>query len=73
MPEDRPEVALRKILNHMIAETHRHAGHADIVGELINGSVGLCERNDNTAPVDDEWWANYRERLETVAREVGRQ
>jgi hypothetical protein len=55
------------ILVHMIAETHRHAGHADIVRELIDGSVGLREGNDNMPPVDEAWWASYRERLERVA------
>ncbi len=32
---------LRWILNHMIEETARHAGHADITRELIDGSTGL--------------------------------
>jgi uncharacterized damage-inducible protein DinB len=32
---------LRWILNHMIEETARHAGHADITRELIDGAVGL--------------------------------
>ena len=31
---------LRWILVHMIEETGRHAGHADITRELIDGSVG---------------------------------
>jgi uncharacterized protein DUF664 len=31
---------LRWILNHMIEETARHAGHADITRELIDGSIG---------------------------------
>ena len=31
---------LRWILNHMIEETARHAGHADITRELIDGSTG---------------------------------
>jgi hypothetical protein len=30
-PADRNEVTLHRIMAHMIAETHRHAGHADIV------------------------------------------
>ena len=72
-PADRAEVTLHQILIHMIAEIHRHAGHADIVRELIDGSVGLREANDNMAPVDEAWWASYRERLETVATEVARQ
>jgi Protein of unknown function (DUF664) len=32
---------LRWIINHMIAETARHAGHADITRELIDGSTGF--------------------------------
>ena len=40
-PDDRSEVTLHQILIHVIAETHRHAGHADIVRELIDGAVGL--------------------------------
>jgi uncharacterized damage-inducible protein DinB len=33
-------VSLRWILVHMIEETARHAGHADIVRELIDGATG---------------------------------
>lgn len=69
-PDDRAEVTLHQILLHMIAETHRHAGHADIVRELIDGRVGLRADNDNMPPGDAEWWASYRARLENVAREV---
>ena len=69
-PDDRREVTLHRILIHMIAETHRHAGHADIVRELIDGATGLREDNDNMAPGDQAWWANYRNRLEHVAREA---
>lgn len=70
-PEERAEVSLHQILIHMIAETHRHAGHTDIVRELIDGRVGFREENDNMAPVDEAWWESYRERLEAVARELG--
>jgi hypothetical protein len=31
---------LRWILVHLIEETARHAGHADILREQIDGSVG---------------------------------
>jgi uncharacterized damage-inducible protein DinB len=37
-PEKRPN--LRWILVHMIEETSRHAGHADVVRELIDGKIG---------------------------------
>ena len=67
---DRDEVTLHQILIHMIAETHRHAGHADIIRELIDGSVGLRKENDNMPPVDEAWWARYHERLEKVTSEV---
>jgi uncharacterized damage-inducible protein DinB len=70
-PEDRSEVTLHRILVHMIAETDRHAGHADIVRELIDGAAGLREENDNMPPGDAGWWASYRSRLERVARQAG--
>ena len=70
-PENRSEVTLHKILVHMIAETDRHAGQADIVRELIDGAAGLRAGNDNMAPGDSAWWEGYRSRLERAAREVG--
>ena len=33
-------VSMRWILAHLIGETARHAGHADIIREMIDGSVG---------------------------------
>lgn len=33
-------VSLRWILVHMIEETARHAGHADIIREMVDGTVG---------------------------------
>src|SRR5690606_34066506 len=68
---DRSSVTLQQIMVHMIAETHRHAGHADIVRELIDGSAGLRQDNDNMPPEDRAWWEDYRERLEEVARTAG--
>ena len=38
--EDRA-VSLRRIVVHMIEETARHAGHADILRERIDGATGL--------------------------------
>jgi Protein of unknown function (DUF664) len=70
-PPERKEVTLHQILVHMIAETDRHAGHADIVRELIDGTVGLRADNDNMVPGDEAWWADYRDRLERVARAAG--
>ncbi len=67
---ERRDVTLHQILVHVIAETHRHAGHADIVRELIDGAAGLRMDGDNLPDVEQGWWAGYRDRLEQVAREA---
>ena len=67
-PEGRNEVTLHTLLIHMIAETHRHAGHADIVRESIDGGRGLRADNDNLPEGDEAWWSDYRERVEAAAR-----
>lgn len=68
---ERRDVTLHQVVVHVIAETHRHAGHADILRELIDGVAGLRAGNDNLPDVDQAWWAGYRETLERVAREAG--
>jgi hypothetical protein len=70
-PEGGTEVTLHRIAVHVIAETHRHAGHADIVRELIDGSVGNQSVGDNLPEHDAAWWQAYRERLEVVATQGG--
>ena len=67
-PAEHSQVTLHLILVHMIAETHRHAGHADIVRELVDGAVGLRAGRDNMPEQDAQWWASYHDRLERVAR-----
>jgi uncharacterized damage-inducible protein DinB len=69
--EGRRDVTLRRILVHMISETDRHAGHADIVRELIDGAAGLRQDNSNLAPGDQAWWRSYRDQLERIAKEAG--
>lgn len=39
--EELGQVSLRWIYTHMIEETARHAGHADILRELTDGSTGV--------------------------------
>jgi uncharacterized damage-inducible protein DinB len=70
-PEHLRTVTLLQILVHMIAETHRHAGHADIVRELIDGTAGLRPGMDNLAEGDEGWWAEHRARVEAAARAAG--
>lgn len=37
---DEPPANLRWVLTHLLEETARHAGHADIIRELIDGQTG---------------------------------
>nr|WP_202889622.1 DinB family protein [Actinopolymorpha rutila] len=69
-PSDDNELTLHHALVRVIADTHRHAGHADIIRELIDGSVGMNEGNDSLTQRDAAWWANYRSRLEQTARQA---
>ena len=66
-PPERREVTLHRFLVHMIAEAHRHAGHADIVRELVDGAAGLRADNDNMPPGDQAWWNDYRDRVQRAA------
>jgi Protein of unknown function (DUF664) len=65
------EATLCRVLVHMTAETQRHAGHADIVRELIDGSVGLMRARGNVSSDDPAWWRGYRDQAERAARAAG--
>jgi uncharacterized damage-inducible protein DinB len=67
-PPDRAEATLHRILVHVIAETHRHAGHADLVRELIDGAAGLRRDNANLPDLDAAAWRAHHERVEQAAR-----
>jgi hypothetical protein len=64
-------VTLGRILVHMTAETQRHAGHADIVREMIDGSVGVLKESDNLSSGDPAWWRDYRDQVEQAAKAAG--
>lgn len=70
-PGDRGAVTLHQVLVHVVAEVHRHVGHADIVRELVDGSAGLRPGASNLAPGDEQWWARYRAQLEQLAHDAG--
>jgi hypothetical protein len=71
--EGRRDVTLHQVLVHVIAETHRHAGHADIVRELIDGAAGLRADNGNLPTDEAAWWERYRAQVERAAgRAAGR-
>jgi uncharacterized damage-inducible protein DinB len=69
-PEEVRNPTLHRVLVHVVAEASRHAGHADIVRELIDGAAGIREGNSNMPAEDRAWWESYRAKLERVAREA---
>ncbi|MET7513019.1 DinB family protein [Streptomyces sp. NPDC005480] len=69
-PSDRDGVTLNHAVVRVIADTHRHAGHADILRELVDGAAGMNKGNDSMASDDPAWWEDYRGRVERAAREA---
>ena len=63
------KVTLLRVLVHVTSETQRHAGHADIVRELIDGSAGLMDGHDNLQIHDPADQQRFREQVEAAARE----
>lgn len=59
------EVTLHEILVHVIVDLQRHAGHADIVREQIDGSAGLL-RDVSNLPSEPDWPA-YVAKLTALA------
>ncbi|MFT4297249.1 MAG: DinB family protein [Micropruina sp.] len=64
---ERGDVTLHQVLVHLIAETHRHAGHADIVREAIDGAAGMRPGVDNLAELDAAGWAEQHRELQAIA------
>jgi hypothetical protein len=69
-PDDRKQVTLHRILVHVTMEVHRHAGHADIVRELIDGAVGHRLGVDNLPDADAAWWQQHHDRVDQAARDA---
>ncbi|MEW2131776.1 DinB family protein [Streptomyces sp. NPDC005435] len=71
-PEGKDEVTLHHAVVRVTADTQRHAGHADILRELLDGAVGVGRDNAGLPPGDAQWWETYRGRLEAAARAAER-
>jgi len=69
-PAGRNEVTLHHVLVRVATETARHAGHADIVRELIDGAAGWTPSRSSLPPGDQAWWQAYRDRVESAARQA---
>ena len=61
-PEDRRDTTLGVLLIRMVAETAQHAGHADIIRELIDGKGGP----DQDA-FDEPAWREYIAQVQSAA------
>lgn len=64
------QATMRRLLVHSIAETNRHAGHADILRETIDGAAGLRASASNLPDRDALWWAEHVRTLEAAARDA---
>ncbi len=49
---DRGDVTLGRIMIHVIDDLARHAGHADILREQVDGDVGCMSPGDNLPEID---------------------
>ncbi len=70
-PEGDRELSLHQAMVHVLVDVARHAGHADILRETIDGTVGMDPRWPNLPPVDDHWWEEHRATIEAAARRAG--
>jgi hypothetical protein len=61
----RPNVKLFNILVHMLTETSRHAGQADILREQLDGATGTTEYAASQR--DAAFWEARRARIERAA------
>ena len=61
-------VTLHHVLVHVTANTQRHAGHADILRESVDGAVGLLNGHDNMRTSDPSARLDLYDRIEEAAR-----
>ncbi|MFJ8820847.1 DinB family protein [Streptomyces sp. NPDC102467] len=69
-PKERNEVTFHHVLVRVLGETQRHAGHADILREGLDGAAGWLEDNDSLPSHDPAWWQEYRDRLQRIAEQA---
>jgi uncharacterized damage-inducible protein DinB len=65
----RPDVKLFNVMVHVLTETNRHAGHADILREQLDAEAGAAR--DAAYAEHAEEWAAHRAKIEEAARRAG--
>jgi hypothetical protein len=63
----RPNVKLFNVIVHVLTETSRHAGHADILREQIDGAIGTDPDTAARYDQDAAFWAAHRAKIEDEA------
>lgn len=69
-PEERRYPTLHAVLVHLLVDVARHAGHADILRESIDGTIGYAPGNANLPDRDAASWAAHHARVEAAARQA---
>ena len=64
----RPNVTLFNVLIHVLTETSRHAGHADILREQVDGAVGSSPNSAADNSRGPESWTAHRAKIEEAAQ-----
>jgi hypothetical protein len=64
----RPNVKLFNILVGVLSETIRHAGHADILREQLDGTVGADSASPTLYQGDELFWENHHAMVERAAQ-----
>jgi hypothetical protein len=64
----RPDVKLFNVLVHVLTETARHAGHADILREQLDGVTGVSAEDSDELGRDAAFWESRRAEIERAAR-----
>ena len=62
----RPDVTLFAVLVHILTDTTRHAGHADILREQLDGRTGVASWGEE--PIDAAARAAHCARIELAAK-----
>jgi Protein of unknown function (DUF664) len=63
-----PDVKLFNCMVHVLNDTTRHAGHADILREQLDGAVGTDARNAAPQQHDAAYRADHRAKIEQAAK-----
>jgi hypothetical protein len=62
------EVKLFNIMVHILSDTTRHAGHADILREQLDGAIGMTAQGGSLVDDNSELWRARRATIEQAAR-----